>query len=159
MHTVYISIGSNLGNKQANVRQAIELCQIEFGTCCCSFFYESESWGYESENTYLNGALSFRSGLLPAEIWKRIESIETSLGRVRSGTGYEDRPIDLDIVLIGNLVLDDQLVIPHPRMHLRDFVLQPLIDLGDPLHPVFKKNASTLLEEIGNSSILKPVNI
>ncbi len=159
MHTVYLSIGSNLGDKKAHIKSALELCGSLFGTCCLSAFYESEAWGYESSNTYYNGALSFRTSMSGQDIWKKIEAIESELGRTRSGLGYQDRPIDLDVLLIEDLVENGELTLPHPRMHLRDFVLKPLVDLGDPVHPVLNEKASILLEKISDSSILREVRI
>lgn len=107
--------------------------------------------GYDSDHEYLNGVFHLETRLEPEDILARCMAIERELGRVRTpGARYEDRPMDLDILFYDDAIISkDNLVIPHPRMHERRFVVEPMNDLApDFVHPTLKKSMKQLLDEL-----------
>ena len=150
---IYLGLGTNLGDRQENLTRAIEALSLALGTCKAqSSFLETEPWGFESENGFLNCVVAFDTELTPTELLDTTERIERELGRtVKSTCGnYHDRLIDIDILLYGNTVIEsERLTIPHPLMHLRDFVLAPLAEIApDTVHPTLGKNIAELLAKI-----------
>ena len=134
-HKVYLALGSNLGDKQANMERAISLIDERVGQVVHrSSFIETAPWGFESEHTFLNGVVLCETRLSPREVLETTQQIERELGRRRksvsarrSAPRYHDRPIDIDILLYDSLTVDEpDLKIPHPLMHERDFVMRPL---------------------------------
>ena len=149
---LYLSLGTNLGNKRENLTRAIELLSLALGKCIAvSQFIETTPWGFESDNSFLNCAVAFDTDLAPLELLDITESIERGLGRTqKSNNGhYRDRIIDIDILLYGdNIIVNDRLTIPHPLMHKRDFVLEPLAEIApETQHPVLHKSIKQLMEE------------
>ncbi|EKD31195.1 MAG: 2-amino-4-hydroxy-6-hydroxymethyldihydropteridin epyrophosphokinase [uncultured bacterium] len=141
MHKVYLLIGSNRGEKKILIEKAQErLGLLSVNPVLSSSFYESEPWGFESDEWFLNKAILIETELSPESLLRQILNIETDLGRVRGAQkeGYESREIDIDILLYDNMVIESEiLTIPHPRMHLRKFVLEPLMEINpDIIHPV-----------------------
>lgn len=113
-----------------------------------SGFYETEPWGFQSENTFLNAALQLETALSPLELLKATQEIEIEMGRTQKSNGaYHDRIIDIDILLYEDLVLQTpELTLPHPLMHERLFVMEPLAEIApNVIHPVFKKPVISLL--------------
>ena len=150
---IYLGLGTNLGDRQENLTRAIEALSLALGTCKAqSSFLETEPWGFESENGFLNCVVAFDTELTPTELLDTTERIERELGRTVKSTGsnYHDRLIDIDILLYGNTVIEsERLTIPHPLMHLRDFVLAPLAEIApDTVHPTLGKNIAELLAKI-----------
>ncbi|MBO7439698.1 MAG: 2-amino-4-hydroxy-6-hydroxymethyldihydropteridine diphosphokinase [Bacteroidales bacterium] len=148
-HTTYLSLGSNLGDRADNLRRAIEQIAASVGTVTMqSPIYETQSWGYSDED-YLNQTIACETALTPLQLLQTVNTIESQMGRIRSGNGYEARPIDIDILFYDNEILDTpQLVIPHPKIALRRFVLQPTADIApDFVHPTIHKTIRQLLEE------------
>ena len=142
MHKVYLGLGSNLGDKETNIRKAIALIGEKVGEVVRqSSLIETEPWGFESYNKFLNGVILCETELSPRELLKTTQQIERDLGRKKKNSlnvysskclskrqkSYKDRPIDIDILLYDDLTVDEpDLKIPHPLMHERDFVMIPL---------------------------------
>jgi 2-amino-4-hydroxy-6-hydroxymethyldihydropteridine diphosphokinase len=150
MNRSYLLLGSNMGNRLDLLEHARRLISRNIGKVTqTSSIYETESWGFISENMFLNQVLLVETELLPEVMLDRILDIEKSLGRERSGEKYSSRSIDIDILFYGDQVIDQSgLVIPHPRIQDRLFTLIPLNEI-DPgmIHPLFKKTIRELLEE------------
>ena len=148
LHQVYLGLGSNLGDKEENIRKAITLINEQIGTVVrqSALFY-SEPWGFESENQFVNAAICVSTSLTPHELLKANQRIEHQLGKTQAHATerpsdlspqpsalrppiYHDRPIDIDILLYDDLHIDEpQLKVPHPLMHERDFVMIPLNEI------------------------------
>lgn len=138
MHRVFLSLGSNLGDKEENIRKAISLIGEKVGMVLRqSSLIETEPWGYESENKFLNGVILVETSFTPRQLLRATQKIERLLGRKRKSVApnlltsgspkYSDRPIDIDILLYDDITLDEpDLKIPHPFMQERDFVMKPL---------------------------------
>ena len=162
LRKVYISLGSNQGDKFKNLQDAINAIHLKIGTIVIiSKVYKSPALGFESDD-FLNACLVFETLLKPQKLLKKLLAIEKSLGRIRTKSkDYQARIIDLDIIFFEDEVVDTKtLQIPHPEMHKRKFVLQPLNDIASKeLHPKHDKEVSALLEECKDKSILEPINI
>lgn len=140
-HTVYLGLGSNLGNRRQLLLDAIEKINKKVGNVVRqSSFYETKPWGFESENLFLNAAVKVTTKLSPTELLEVTQQIEREMGRRKKTTlnsqlstpNYSDRPIDIDILLYDDLHVDlPELKIPHPLMQERDFVLVPLREIID----------------------------
>ena len=149
MKTVYLGIGTNLGDRESNLAKAVALVEEHIGPIkCASSVYETEPWGFQSENYFLNMVIEVEARLGPSGLLGKILMIESLLGRLREGKEYKSRIIDIDILLYDKRVIKKKvLVIPHPRMHERKFVLIPLSEIdGDLTHPVLGKSIRELLE-------------
>lgn len=150
MPQAIISLGSNLGNRSLQLSAAISKMQIEIGDILIkSSIFESESWGFKSENTFLNQVLSFQTELTPEEILKIILKIEKDLGRIRVSDAYASRTIDLDILFFDDKIINSEaLQLPHPRIQERKFILVPLNEiLPEFVHPISKKSIRKLLDD------------
>lgn len=152
MATVYLGLGTNLGNKEANLRTSIHKLQKRIGKqVSLSSFYETAPWGFESDHSFLNAAIGLETSLSPIEILHITQEIEKELGRTKKSVNgsYSDRLIDIDILLYDTLVLQTpELTIPHPLMTERDFVMNPLIEIaGNVIHPTRQKTLSELYQE------------
>ena len=142
MAIVYIGIGSNLGDRHKNCLRAVELLkQSGLSVTKQSSVHETEPWGVTEQPAFLNMAVELETGLAPAELLGLLKKIEKDMGRQET-VKWGPRLIDLDILLYDDITLNtDALIIPHPLMHEREFVLGPLAELAkDLVHPVLKKN-------------------
>lgn len=153
MTTVYLGLGTNIGNRKENLTRAIEALSLALGPCTAqSSFIETAPWGFDSENAFLNCAVAFETELTPLELLETTESIERELGRTTKSTGgtYHDRIIDIDILLYRSEIVETpRLAIPHPLMHLRDFVLEPLAEIAPhAIHPTTGKSIDELSTEL-----------
>lgn len=152
MSVCFIGVGSNLGNRQEYINSAIEKlrtakdCSVEN----ISFIYETEPEGGPKQDKFLNAAIKIKTTLSPSELLSVLKKIESVLGRRPCEVKWSARPIDLDILLYDDIILEtEELVIPHPLMHKRWFVLKPLCDIAKEIvHPVLKKNINELLKEL-----------
>lgn len=152
-HLVYLSLGTNLGNKEENLRTAMTLIEEQVGTITSqSALYASAPWGFDSENTFLNNAISVETSLTPEELLSTTQRIEHILGRTHKSVDgqYSDRLIDIDILLYDDVVMHTpSLTLPHPLMHRRLFVLEPLSEIAPTMiHPLLQKEIATLCNEL-----------
>lgn len=149
LHTTYLSLGSNIPDRAANLSRAVEEIGKAVGLITQkSPIYETQSWGY-NDSDYLNQTIAVQTNLAPLELLEMINQIEQQLGRVRSGNGYEARTIDIDILLYDSEVINmPNLTIPHPKIALRQFVLRPTADIAPEIvHPTLRKTIRQLLDE------------
>ncbi|MGD8493358.1 MAG: 2-amino-4-hydroxy-6-hydroxymethyldihydropteridine diphosphokinase [Desulfobacterales bacterium] len=149
-HIVYISVGSNMGDRLQNCRQGITALNRsgESRIIAQSRIYMTEPVDYEDQDWFINMVVKLETANDPFELLDIINKVQRAAGRKRDVIRYGPRVLDLDIIFFGNLVLDsDRLAVPHPRMHQRRFVLQPICDI-DPtmVHPVLKKDMQSLLD-------------
>ena len=153
IHTAYVALGSNLGDKEANLRKALELLQ-ERGVeiVKTSTFISTEPYGVTDQPTFLNGVCEVRTSLEPLALLHTLLEIEQEMGRVRL-RHWGERNIDLDLLLYEDVVMDTpELKLPHPDMQNRDFVLLPLAEIAPELvHPILQKS----IEELSNLYISK----
>lgn len=133
MHTVYLSLGSNLGDREATMRRAIGLLNERAGSVDRqSSFIETEPWGFESTNKFLNMCVRLLTTLSPEQLLLATKQIERELGRTQKSVNgqYHDRPIDIDILMYDDVHIDsDDLMLPHPHMQEREFVMKPLREI------------------------------
>lgn len=149
MADIYLLTGGNLGDRQTNLSIARNMIVDIIGQLSkSSSVYETEPWGFNHDSKFLNQALLIKTEKNPDEILKDIETIETIIGRKRSGGGYEARNIDIDILFYDNMILsNEKLVIPQKYIEQRKFILVPLAEIApDLIHPVFQKSIKDLLQ-------------
>lgn len=147
MSLVYLCLGGNIGDTKQYLDRSIAEIERRIGHVCNqSAVYETEPWGFTAEQMFLNQVIAVRTELEPHAILLQCQQIEKELGRIRHGKGYESRCIDIDIVFIDSLIIDtDDLKVPHPLMHKRLFVLNPMCDIAPNfVHPVLGKTMSEL---------------
>ncbi|MCI5056246.1 MAG: 2-amino-4-hydroxy-6-hydroxymethyldihydropteridine diphosphokinase [Flavobacteriales bacterium] len=154
----YIQLGGNLGEVLETfsmVKSALRSQDIEI--LASSSIYVSESWGFQSKHEFLNQVLHVSTSLGPFELLTQTHNIERQLGRKRASDGYQDRTIDIDILFFNDdIIKDSALIIPHPKLHERLFVLKPLSELNKDLrHPIFEKTVSTMLNECKDNLAVK----
>ena len=152
-HTAYLALGSNLGDKEANLRRALELVQQRgVEVVKTSSFICTEPYGVTDQPQFLNGVCEVRTSLEPLELLRTLLEIEQEMGRVRL-RHWGERNIDLDLLLYEDVVMDTpELILPHPDMQNRDFVLLPLAEIAPELvHPILQKS----IEELSNLYISK----
>ncbi len=157
MEIAFISIGSNLGDRVANCRTAVEFLKVSARVLASSSLYETAPWGKADQPDFINQVVEIETELNPLELLARIETIETRMGRVKTGERWGPSPIDLDIIFYGNKIMDcNTLTIPHPLMSERAFVLVPLAEISPGfVHPVLKKKVGellTILDEHGEEN-------
>ena len=152
MAIAYLGLGTNVGNKRRNMITAAALLAERVGDILAlSGFYETEPWGFESENFFLNAAVKLKTSFSPLEVLQITQQIEKELGRTEKSNGvYHDRIIDIDILLYDDEVLQiPGLTLPHPLMHERKFVMDPLAEIAPfVVHPVLKERIIDLKERL-----------
>ena len=153
-HIVYLALGANLGDRLANLKQAIASLTPQMEVKAKSSVYETPPWGYEDQPKFLNQVVKVKTYLEPEALLRHLKRLEVALGRKES---FQNGPrlIDIDILFFDDTVVNtSSLVIPHPRLHERAFVLLPLMDIApDLVHPVSKKSVSEMVVECDVSAI------
>ena len=157
METCYVLFGSNMGDKEKIFAEACLYINNRCGAITAvSSSYESEPWGFEADEWFLNRLIVVDTELEPEALLRELLAIEAELGRVRhpEAGGYTSRTVDLDILYYGSrIVLTDSLTIPHPRLHLRRFALLPLCELVPQwVHPAFNLTQAELLRRCPDMS-------
>tara|TARA_B100001769_G_scaffold8601_1_gene6198 strand:+ start:783 stop:1277 length:495 start_codon:yes stop_codon:yes gene_type:complete len=149
MRKIYLSIGSNKGNRYSFIKEALRLIQKDIGeVILISKIYETKSWGFQSDD-FLNLCILIKSKFIPAELIIKLKNLEERIGRERNNEKIEAREIDIDILFYSDEIVNQKdLIIPHQRLHLRNFVLYPLNDIAaDFIHPILLKSVNELLNE------------
>ena len=149
MRKIYLSIGSNKGNRYSFIKEALRLIQKDIGeVILISKIYDTKSWGFQSDD-FLNLCILIKSELIPAELIIKLKNLEERIGRERNNEKIEAREIDIDILFYSDEIVNQKdLIIPHQRIHLRNFVLYPLNDIAaDFIHPILLKSVNELLKE------------
>jgi len=160
MPMAYFSMGSNLGDRKENLARAMAILEERTGSRVSrSPVYRTEPWGYQSDHHYYNCCLAFPTELSPRILLRILQQVEKDLGRMRAGNEFSDRIIDIDLLLLGQTVINEPgLVVPHPRLAQRRFVLQPLADIAPAVvHPVLGQSISELLADCPDQSEVTPV--
>ena len=157
-HKVYIGLGTNLGDRQANLQHAMDALTPKVSVCKASSLYETAPWGFTNQPNFINQVLECETALTPLRLLNFLKKIEKDLGRVENFR-YGPRLIDLDILFFDDLVMrTDRLEIPHPRLHERAFVLVPLAEISpDLVHPVLGKTAAALLAAVPDKESIQPL--
>ena len=136
MHTVYLGLGTNLGDRRHNIAEAVRLIGERVGTVKrLSSLFETEPWGFSSDNMFVNAAVKVDTMLSPRGVLEATQAIERIMGRTEKSANrqYHDRLIDIDILIYDDVKIDEpDLKIPHPLMHERDFVMRPLGEILQP---------------------------
>lgn len=154
LNSVFLGLGTNLGDKKKNIELAFDKIEEQIGNITSiSALYLSKPQGFDSENLFVNCAIHIQTPLKPTEVLSETQSIEKDMGRKDKSEdiGYADRIIDIDILFYNNLIINNSstLIIPHPHIQERDFVLKPLSEIApDLIHPVFNKSIEELLNNI-----------
>ena len=153
-HTVYLALGSNMGPRLANLKNAISNLTPQMNVRAKSQVYETPPWGFADQPPFLNQVIMAETYLEPEALLHHLKRLETALGRVPN---FQNGPrlIDMDILFFDDLVVNSTVIqIPHPRMHERPFVLMPLADIApDFVHPVLNRSVSSLLAGVNRSNI------
>ena len=151
---IYIGLGTNLGDREANLRLAKQLLAPRVKVEQESSIYITPPWGYEDQPEFLNQVLKVKTCLSPRKLLKALKAIEKQMGREKT-IRYGPRLIDLDILFFGQRIIQkENLCIPHPRLHERAFVLVPLCEIApDFIHPVLKEPVHTLLSQVDTEGV------
>ncbi|SLM30333.1 FolK [Desulfamplus magnetovallimortis] len=151
---VYLSVGSNMGDKNGNCIKGIDLLDSMDGVSVVSVssFYRTAPVDYTDQEWFVNAAIGVDTFLKPESLMFTLKQVEQNLGQYEKSVRFGPRIIDLDIILYGDLIFEtEKVTLPHPRMHKRCFVLKPLCDIApDAIHPVFRSTVKALLENIKN---------
>ena len=155
MSKVYLSIGSNKGNRSVLINKAIDEIEKKVGIIISrSSIYQSKSWGFDS-NDFYNLCLLIDTDIMPKSLLINLKKIEKSMGREDIDGSYSDRFIDIDILFYDNIIIDSEdLKIPHPKIEIRKFVLVPMLEIADDyVHPTLNKTIRQLDNECDDQGI------
>ena len=162
MHQVFLGIGGNTGNKQDNFDKVYTFIKNELGEIIKrSSVYETPPWGFDANEYFWNQVLVIETGFSPKELLKKIAEIENHFGRERGTAGYSSRKMDIDILYFDELILNtENLIIPHPHIPQRLFVLVPLAEIAaDFIHPLMRLTSLEMLKNCDDSSVIKKVEL
>lgn len=158
MPDVFIGLGSNIGKRERNVVDAIEMLSKEDGIIVkkVSSLYETEPEGVEDQEWFINAVARVETSIVPLELLRALKNIESLMGRGKS-IRWGPRKIDIDILLYGSLVINyPELIIPHPLMHRRAFVLVPLAEIApEVIHPILNESIQNLLSNLNSTKIVR----
>ena len=155
MSKVYLSIGSNKGNRSVLINKAIDEIEKKVGIIISrSSIYQSKSWGFDS-NDFYNLCLLIDTDIVPKSLLINLKKIEKSMGREDIDGSYSDRFIDIDILFYDNIITDSEdLKIPHPKIEIRKFVLVPMLEIADNyVHPILNKTIKELYNDCSDQDI------
>ncbi len=150
---VYVGVGANLGDREATIRRAVTLLGEQTGieVCRMSTLRETAPWGLEDQPRFVNGVVELETTLGPRHLLEALLAVELALGRVRQEERWGPRPIDLDLLVYGDHIVDEPgLTVPHPRLAERRFALEPLVELASDLVIPGQGAAATLLARLGS---------
>ena len=156
-HKVFIGMGSNIGDRLCHLQEAVSLLALldETSVCAVSSIYMTEPIGETEQNRFYNGVILLDTSFSPEELRLQCKIIEQELGRPDTYSRWSPRVIDLDILLYDNTcIYSETLTIPHTELHRRKFVLIPLLDIANPVHPVMQKTIQQLLNCCPDRSVL-----
>ncbi len=154
-HEAYIAIGTNLGDRRANLERAVEMLSPAVKVLRESPVYETAPWGYLDQPDFLNQVIAVTTELAPHRLLAELKRVEAKMGRVADAVRNGPRIIDLDILFYNDEVIDlPSLIVPHPRLHERAFVLVPLNDLiPEKVHPLTGMSVRDMLEQVDTSGV------
>ena len=161
LHEIYLSMGSNMGNRMEYLRFGINELKKELNLLALSSIYETEPWGYSDDTAYLNLVAWFNTRLHVHELMNFCQNIERNAGRILKEvpleSDYQARTLDIDVLFYDREIIQEtNLEIPHPRLHLRNFVLVPFAEInGSFVHPVFNKTMDELKRCTSDKSEIK----
>ncbi|MEO7120634.1 MAG: 2-amino-4-hydroxy-6-hydroxymethyldihydropteridine diphosphokinase [Ginsengibacter sp.] len=159
MEKVFIGLGGNIGNVSETFDLVLKHLNEKIGPVVkSSSRYKTEPWGNKNQDNFLNQVIVAETSLNPNEVLKQIYDIEKKLGRDRDKNNqFAPRTIDIDILFFGNKIINEEnLIIPHPRLHLRNFVLTPMLEIApDFIHPTFNKSIRDLANNETDQSLVK----
>ncbi len=161
MAKVFLGIGGNIGNKRTNFHNVYGLIEKRVGTIVCkSSVYETPPWGFQADDNFWNQVLIVETNLKPGEVLNQIHDIESALGRERGKEQFSSREMDIDILYYDDLFMETEtLIIPHPQIHKRMFVLVPLNEIApDFKHPLFRLTTIQMLKNCKDKSVIKKVD-
>lgn len=161
-NTAFILLGGNIHPRMTYLKKAEnEISTLVGNIISKSSVYETEAWGFETENNFYNEVLEVETSLSPNKLLNELLGIEKSLGRKRNkGGGYVSRTLDADILYYNDDIIEEtELIIPHPRLHLRKFVLEPLCEIAaNFIHPKLKVSNNLLLKKCDDKSMVVKIN-
>lgn len=153
-HIVYLALGSNMGNRLSNLKAAVLNLTPQMTVKQKSSVYETPPWGFTEQDAFLNQVVKVTTYLEPEPLLRHLKRMETALGRVPN---FQNGPrvIDIDILFFDNTIINTPpLVVPHPRLHERAFVLVPLAEIEpDFVHPILQRPINKILEDVDRSEI------
>jgi 2-amino-4-hydroxy-6-hydroxymethyldihydropteridine diphosphokinase len=163
MNLVYLSLGTNMGDRKLNIELAYAMITQSTGTIRQkSSLYETPPWGFESTSNFINTVVLLETYLDLEELFKKLKQIEKEIGRTKTAnsTTYEDRIIDIDILdFNGKISHSDELTVPHPRIEMRNFVLIPLAEIAPNwIHPLLKRPVNKLILNLNDQSKVERLN-
>ena len=153
-HIAYLALGSNLGDRLSNLKEAIASLSPQMDVKAKSHVYETPPWGYENQSPFYNQVIKVKTYLEPERLLKHLKRLEVALGRKPS---FQNGPrlIDIDLLFYDDQIMNTSVItLPHPRLHERGFVLLPLMDIApDLIHPVSRKNVQEMIADCDLSDI------